>query len=171
MRDFDCNGLQLRHYCNLEEDEKKTVLELRNHPEVRRWMYTDQRIAWGEHIRFIDSLLEASSQAHWLVYDSADILGSVNLSRISMQHGHAYVGIYANPECEKRSKGKSLLEALKQVAFETLQLHTLKLEVLVQNRKAIAFYEKNGFSKEGILKGYIRKSEAFEDVVIMGCTQ
>lgn len=147
------------------------VLDIRNHPEVRRWMYTDHRIAWGEHLQFIDSLSLSSSQSYWLVYDAADILGSVNLAHISMQHGHAYVGIYANPGCEKQNKGKHLLGALKQIAFETLKLHTLKLEVLVKNRRAIAFYEKNGFEKEGILKDYIQKDGMFEDVIIMGCMQ
>ncbi|MDW8463861.1 MAG: formyltransferase family protein [Geminocystis sp.] len=46
----------LKNFINLTQEEKEMVRRWRNHPEVRKWMYTDHEISRGEHEEFIERL-------------------------------------------------------------------------------------------------------------------
>lgn len=61
------------------------------------------------------------------------------------------LGIGVHPESQSMGVGKKLLAHLKTIAPE-YDIHKLSLRVMGTNPKAIAFYKKNGFQNEGILK-------------------
>ena len=90
---------------------------------------------------------------------------------MNKKHKSAYLGIYANPECKEKGRGKVLLKLLLKVAFDFFKLHTLKLEVFEDNNAAINLYKKLGFQEEGRLKEFILKDGKWKDVIIMGKTE
>ena len=57
------------------------------------------------------------------------------------------------------------------MAFEHLKLHTLKLEVLENNERAINFFKKLGFKEEGRLREFVFKEDIWYDAIIMGITE
>jgi len=57
------------------------------------------------------------------------------------------------------------------LAFEHLKLHTLKLEVLENNERAINFFKKLGFKEEGRLREFVFKEDIWYDAIIMGITE
>lgn len=68
------------------------------------------------------------------------------------------------PERRRGGAGNLLLKALDELAQER-RLYGITLEVRVSNSDAIALYEKNGYEKSGIRKGFYSKPK--EDALIM----
>ncbi|MDW8097566.1 MAG: GNAT family N-acetyltransferase, partial [Aquificaceae bacterium] len=54
------------------------------------------------------------------------------------------------------------------LAFEVAKLHTLKLEVIEDNERAISFYKRMGFVEEGRLREFVFKEGRWKDVIVMG---
>ena len=95
-------------------------------------------------------------------------LGTISLNKIDLKNKHAYIGIYSNPYNDIKNKGHLLIQCIKKLAFEIAGLHTLKLEVINNNQKAIDFYKKEGFNEEGRLKEFVFKDGYWLDVIVMG---
>lgn len=156
-------------FLEISDEQKDEVLKWRNHPEVRSRMFTSHEITKEEHYRFIEGLKNDASSRYWMIGD----LGVISLKRISRTHRHAYLGIYKNPFHEERGIAKTLIDVLKKKAFGELKLHTLKLEVFSDNRKAFDFYERNGFRQEGYLRETVRSEQdgIYRDIVVMGLSE
>ena len=68
------------------------------------------------------------------------------------------------PLWRKRGAARQLLQELDRIAVSR-DLYGITLEVRVSNAAAIALYEKNGYEKAGIRKGFYEKPR--EDGLIM----
>ena len=62
---------------------------------------------------------------------------------------------------------RSLIEALIEMCDTFLGIHRLELTVWQDNSGAIALYESLGFSKEGVMRDYVRSETGFNDAVKM----
>ncbi|MCD4784955.1 MAG: UDP-4-amino-4,6-dideoxy-N-acetyl-beta-L-altrosamine N-acetyltransferase [Candidatus Eremiobacteraeota bacterium] len=168
---FDINSTEIINFLNLSGEEREMVLSWRNHYNVRMWMYSDNKISLNEHINFIDRLAGDTNNFYWIVKNKDGIsLGTIYLNKIDFKNKHAYIGIYSNPYNEFKTKGTLLIQCIKKLAFKVAELHTLKLEVIENNKKAINFYKKSGFNEEGRLKEFVFKDRKWHDVIIMGIT-
>ncbi len=193
-RNFLYDGVLGLDFCAMNKKDALKTLEMRNHRNVAQWMYSAQ-ITQKAHFDFIKKLRKNSASFYWLFkYDSL-LLGVGSLTRININHKHAYIGIYKNPELYKDvnldsncadsvdsgldsnshqnlrqnlNAGKMILETLEKIAFYDFGLHSLHLEVMESNSKAIRLYERNGYKLEGKLKDFIKKDNAFIDVLIYG---
>ena len=63
--------------------------------------------------------------------------------------------------------GRSIVRAVKELAFDELQVHRLWLDVKEHNTRARALYKSEGFSEEGLLRECLRGPAGFESLVIM----
>ena len=168
-RDFKFEDILLINFMNLGDKEKEIVREWRNNVDIRKWMYSDHIISQEEHVRFIEELKIDNKNSYWLAGDKdGEYLGIISLNRVDLSNKNAYLGIYTNPYNVKRGTGYALIECLKVLAFDIANLHTLKLEVIEKNKRAISFYKKAGFSKEGILRDFVFKDGKWCDVIVMG---
>ena len=166
---YDMNDVEIINFLNLSSEEREIVLDWRNHENIRKWMYSDNIISLDEHINFIDQLVRDTNNFYWVVKNKDGLyLGTIYLNRTDFKNKHAYIGIYVNPYNEIKNKGYLLIQSIKSLAFEIAGLHTLKLEVINNNRKAINFYKKSGFKEEGRLKEFVFKDEQWHDVIVMG---
>ena len=111
-------------------------------------------------------LEEDNRNFYWLVKNKDEYLGVINLTLVDSNNKNAYLGIYSNPHL--KGVGSSLMECLKKVAFDVAHLHTLKLEVIEDNEKALNFFKKAGFVNEGKLKDFVFKNGKYKNVIIMG---
>lgn len=167
-QDFTFDGMVLKSFPHLSDEERSMVLAWRNSDAVRPHMFTDHRISPEEHAAFIGRL-RAGDDFYWLVI-GADGCGAgvIYLNRVDRRNAHAYLGLYANPERRVSGTGRVLIGLLKRLSFETAGLHTLKLEVIADNGRAIELYRKSGFETEGRLVEFVRKDGCWKDVVVMG---
>ena len=136
--------VELHNYVNLNLAEKILVLNMRNHPEIKRWMYNQDYISEKSHFKFIQNLEGDFERRYFLVKQQEKIVGSVNFSQIDL-HNSVELGLYTNPFEKLRDAGR-ILEAISvYYAFRELGVGKLKLEVFSDNERAINFYKKCGF--------------------------
>lgn len=165
-RNFELDGFRLTNFIHLGA-ESEQVRRWRNHEAVRKWMYSDHLISRKEHLRFIQGLKEDSKNFFWRVEDQEGGLGVISLNKVDVKNKHAYLGIYANPDVRRHGAGKVLIHLLKQLCFEIAHLHSLRLEVIEGNERAVRFYRKMGFRREGRLKEFVFKNGRWNDVIVM----
>ena len=105
----------------MTEADLEQVLLWRNHPEVRRYMYTSHEISMDEHRNwFIGASLDQA--LHLLIYEQEDKpLGFVNFTRTRCRE-IADWGFYLAPEAPKGS-GRKLGNSALNYAFFELALH------------------------------------------------
>jgi len=163
--------VELKNFINLTEEEKELVRNCRNNIDVRKWMYSDTIISPEEHKSFIINLKNDDKNCYWIVQKGQEYVGVISLNNINMNHRNACLGIYSNPFCKFKNKGELLIRCLKHVSFSIAKLHTLKLEVMENNVKAINFYKKSGFKEEGRLKEFIFKNGNWYDMIVMGIVE
>jgi UDP-4-amino-4,6-dideoxy-N-acetyl-beta-L-altrosamine N-acetyltransferase len=168
-RNFDFDGIILRDFTNLTENESEIVRTWRNHSSIKKWMYSNHIISKKEHANFIANLNADNKNYFWLVKNKeSEPIGIIYLNKVDFINRNAYLGIYSNPNSYTIGAGSLLIECLKRVAFKVMKLHTLKLEVIDTNKKALEFYKKSGFMEEGRLKEYVLRNGKWHNVVIMG---
>ncbi|MCH5313594.1 MAG: UDP-4-amino-4,6-dideoxy-N-acetyl-beta-L-altrosamine N-acetyltransferase [Helicobacter sp.] len=157
-------------FTHLNQEQSEIVLSMRNHKDVARWMYATH-INPSSHSAFLQELQNNSSKQYWLFKDNDEYIGVGSLTRINPNHKHAFIGIYANPLCTQDNKGARILAFLESFATHHLALHTLHLEVLSHNERALKFYEKNGYTREGVLHHFILHKDGeqrrYYDVILM----
>jgi UDP-4-amino-4,6-dideoxy-N-acetyl-beta-L-altrosamine N-acetyltransferase len=167
---FELEDSILINFIFLTDKEKEMIRNWRNHETIRRWMYSEHVISIEEHNVFIENLKNDNKNSYWLIKHKVedDYIGVIYLNRIDFINKNACLGIYVNPFLKKTGIGRILIKYLIKLTFNILKFHTLKLEVLENNEKAINFYKKSGFSEEGRLKEFISKDKKWNNVIIMG---
>lgn len=165
------DDLFLKNFTILDRQTLETIRNLRNNPEVRKWMYSDEIITKQEHRNFINSLRKDKKNFYFIVMKDRNIIGVISIKRLDLRNRNGYLGIYSNPNLKMKNQGMMLGKVLLKLAFEILKLHTLKLEVLENNERAIKLYEKLGFKKEGLLREFVHKDNNWINVIIMGLTE
>lgn len=150
----------------MHEADIVLVLNWRNHPEVRRFMYTQHEISEIEHRRWFAQA--STDERRWLmVYEENDCpVGYANIfkgSASSVADWGFYIGPGAAP-----GVGTRLGRAVLRFSFGDLNLHKLCGEVLGHNEKSMRFHERLGFVKEGVLREQHFDGTAYNDVVRYG---
>jgi UDP-4-amino-4,6-dideoxy-N-acetyl-beta-L-altrosamine N-acetyltransferase len=165
------NGVEVINFINLKEQDLEMIRQWRNHPEVKKWMYTDHEISKEEHMNFIENLVKETKNFYYLVIKEHKKIGVISLTRLNYRNRNAYFGIYANPFEKPPNAGMILEKTSLKLAFEVANLHTLKLEVIENNERAINFYKRMGFREEGRLREFVFKDGRWLDVIVMGMTE
>jgi len=136
---------KLKKFQNLSLEEKKEVLNWRNHPDIRKWMLNQEEISLENHLKFIDSLDEKR------IYLKIDDLGIINFKVFK---NYVELGLHKNPY--KQKVGNKLLKAAIDYAFEELKAKKIILYVFKNNIKAINLYKKFGFIEVDRQKNIIK---------------
>lgn len=142
------------------------VLTWRNHPDVRRYMYTQHEITLDEHQSWFErSLLD--SKKHLLIFEvDHQPLGFVNFNERE-NGGIVDWGFYAAPDAPKGS-GRQLGRAALSHAFTQLKLHKVSAQALAYNERSIQFHQSLGFQQEGILRDQHFDGEHYYNVICFG---
>lgn len=142
------------------------VLSWRNHPEVRRYMYTRHEILLEEHAQWFERVSK-DPERHLLVFEiDGNPHGFINIHQIA-SGGIADWGFYAAPDTAKGT-GRALGQAALRYAFEVAGLHKLCGEALAFNERSICFHLKLGFQREGVLRQQHFDGQRYHDVVCFG---
>ena len=142
------------------------VLTWRNHPDIRRYMYTQHEITLAEHQRWFERTLP-DPKKHLLVFETNhQPLGFVNFNETGVG-GIADWGFYAAPDAPKGS-GRQLGRAALNHAFTQLKLHKICGQALAYNERSIQFHQTLGFQQEGILRDQHFDGERHHHVICFG---
>lgn len=142
------------------------VLTWRNHPDVRRYMYSQHEIRVEEHQRWFERTL-SDPKKHLFVFESNfQPLGFVNFNELG-NGGVANWGFYTSPDAPKGS-GRQLGRAALSHAFTQLQLHKISGQALAYNQRSIQFHQSTGFKQEGVLRDQHFDGERYWHIICFG---
>jgi UDP-4-amino-4,6-dideoxy-N-acetyl-beta-L-altrosamine N-acetyltransferase len=139
--------VELINYVDLDAHDRDFILKMRNHPNVKKWMYTQDNISEASHTDFIKGLERDVKRYYFLVKHKAKIVGTINFTSVGVQNSVEF-GIYVNPFEIIKNSGRILEESASFYAFDKLRVSKITLEVLENNDRAVNFYKNNGYIKK-----------------------
>lgn len=142
------------------------VLAWRNHPDIRRYMYTQHEITLDEHQKWFErTLLEPAK--HLLIFEmNQQPRGFVNFNETG-NGGNSDWGFYVAPDAPKGS-GLELGRAALSYAYTVLKLHKVCGQAIEYNQRSIRFHQSLGFQQEGTLREQHFDGERYHHVICFG---
>jgi len=142
------------------------VLVWRNHPEVRRFMFSQHEISVEEHAQWFARASQDPAR-HLLMFEiDTSALGFINIHQIA-SGGIADWGFYVAPDAAKGT-GRALGKAALRYAFEAAGVNKLCGQALAFNERSVRFHLNLGFQREGVLRQQHFDGQQYHDVVCFG---
>ena len=163
--------MQFINILNADATVQQQVRALRNHRDVRRFMYSAHEISEEEHLNWLSSLLGSTRQTVFVVMREDALAGVVSLNAINTAHRTADWAFYLDPELQGKGLGSAVEFWMLDHAFNAAGLEKLNCEVLESNAAVVKMHQKFGFSVEGVRRQNIEKDGERVDVVLLGITK
>ena len=147
----------------IEQDDLERLLTWRNHPEIRRCMYTQHEITWDEHLRWFLNKKD-DPKNHLLIFELAqNPEGFVSFYEKKCA-GTVDWGFYIAPDAPNKI-GRLLGVTALSYAFKIIGVHKVCGQVLAYNEKSIRFHMSLGFKQESILRKHHFDGCTYHDVI------
>lgn len=123
--------------------------------------------------QYINDALEMdiyqSKQLRLMICLSEDetTIGTIDLFDIDAHNRRAGIGILIDEAYRQKRYAMQALELMAQYAFDFLFLHQLYAYISISNVNSVSLFEKAGYKEVGILKDWVQRSDAFEDVRLL----
>lgn len=156
-------NLQIR---SMAEEDLTMVLAWRNHPEVRRFMFTQHEISLAEHTQWFMRAVQDNSRRLLIVQEQGSPIGYVHFSNVE-RGGVADWGFYARPDAPKGT-GRKLGTLALDHAFGQLELHKVFGQAIDTNHASIQFHERLGFKREAVLRDQKRVNNQYQTLICFG---
>ncbi|WP_261845153.1 UDP-4-amino-4,6-dideoxy-N-acetyl-beta-L-altrosamine N-acetyltransferase [Aliamphritea ceti] len=154
------------HVREMCDQDLEYVLEWRNHPDIRRFMYSQQEIGKEEHYTWFSKASIDPTKKLLIFEVDKEPVGFVNFS--SIRTGNiADWGFYLAPYAAKGT-GAALGKTALDYAFNDLGLHKVCGEALSYNQKSIRFHQKMGFEMEGVLRDQFFDGQDYHSIHCFG---
>jgi len=153
----------------MTKDDLHRVLGWRNHPDVRRYMYTQHEITMEEHQRWFERAAQDQSKNLLIFEVGATPLGFIQFSQLS-DSAIADWGFYVAPDAPK-GYGRRLGRVALDYAFGDLRLHKVCGQALAFNERSVRFHRALGFQQEGRLREQHFDGQQYHDVLCFGLLQ
>lgn len=128
VRDFT-----FKNFVCLTEEEIRTIWEWRNHPDVRKWMVTDQIIPYENHLSFIEGLRHRTDKFYWMTFFKGSPVAVLSIADIDLEAGTGTPGYYIDPGCRIVGMGILLQYAFKYLFLKVLDFNRLNGLILWGN--------------------------------------
>lgn len=155
------------HLRKIREDEVELMLEWRNAPEVRMYMYNRNEIPRQTHLDWWERTKQRDDCQYFMYEDNRTPLGIVAFTGINRKHANSSWAFYAATNAPRGTGSQMEFLALDH-AFGTLDLHKLHCEVLSSNHAVVRLHKKFGFIIEGGFREQFFLDGEFIDIVRLG---
>ena len=111
---------------------------------------------------------EARPDTHLVAVIEGKVIGTLGLARNEGRRGHsATLGMAVHDAYAGRGAGTALMAAIVDQADRWLNIQRLELVVWTDNVRAIALYERFGFTREGVFRSYAWRDGEHVDAISM----
>lgn len=154
----------------IEEDDLPFLQELMNDPTVEAGTLETHFPASMKGQRQWFSSFDEQKELRCIIENSSDSvpIGYLSITDINMRHQSAVVGVKMKISSAHRTSGdmNEIIKLMTQFCFEELNLRRLEAFVLVDNLLSVRNLERNGFSREGLLKQKYFKHGRWNDAYV-----
>jgi UDP-4-amino-4,6-dideoxy-N-acetyl-beta-L-altrosamine N-acetyltransferase len=162
--------IKLREITKCTDEQKRSVLEVRNQVSVRKFMYTEHEIRLDEHLAWVERLKSDKRQIVFVVLVDNVVSGVVSVNAIDRLHLKSDWAFYLD-ENVRRGLGAALEFGLINFVFDELGLEKLNCEVIETNDAVVKLHKKFSFSEEGFRRENIIKNQKRIGVYFLGLTK
>ena len=148
-------------------DDLERLLVWRNHPTIRRYMYTQHAITPDEHLQWFNRASQDQKKHLFIFEENHQPLGFINFSELTCGGGIANWGFYIAPDAP-RGSGRQLGRAALSHAFSALRFHKICGQALAYNERSIQLHQSLGFAQEGILRDQHFDGERYHHSICFG---
>ena len=143
--------------------ESRSFLE----PWEPRWT-TDELTptAWRQRVRRYKNEHSAGTGTAYLIFEkpSGTLLGGINIGNIRYGVSQsAQIGYWMGAPHAGKGFMQDAIGALLSHAFGRMRLHRIEAACIPDNARSIRVLEKAGFTREGLLRSYLRINGAWQD--------
>lgn len=139
----------------------------RNHPNIRRYMYSQHEISLQEHRRWFEEASTNPAKELLIFEHQGAPSGFVCITFRALPGAVAEWGFYLAPDAPPGA-GTEMGEAALIYSFSKLKIHKLCGEAIEYNDRSIRFHDRLGFRVEGRLRDQFYDGERYYDVVCFG---
>jgi UDP-4-amino-4,6-dideoxy-N-acetyl-beta-L-altrosamine N-acetyltransferase len=132
----------------MREADLVMVRDWRNREDVRKFMYTQHEISMKEHQNWWNNMSKRTDNVQLIFEYKGQACAVVSFSELSQNNKNASWAFYLGDSAKRGIGSLVEFEAL-EYAFNILNLHKLKCEVLALNDTVIKMHKKYGFKEEG----------------------
>lgn len=136
------NPFDIINYTELSPELHKELLEMRNHEEVRKQMFTNDVIPFNAHMAFVASLKADTSKAYFAAYRDGELRGAFNIIRLNDRPEYGY---FSSPSFFEGMNGIEIYYHGLSYLIKKFNLAGVFGQVLVSNRNPYRISEKFGF--------------------------
>jgi UDP-4-amino-4,6-dideoxy-N-acetyl-beta-L-altrosamine N-acetyltransferase len=151
----------------LQENELAQIRSWRNHPNINRFMFSQDAISAEQHVNWFNACQSNPAKTLLAFYQNNTLSGFIQFTDKQSPASIFEWGFYASPEAPKGTGSRMLLQAL-HYAFGTLRANKVVGEVLDFNQASLALHKKLGFMQEGVLRQQHFMHEQYHDVYVFG---
>lgn len=147
------------------EKELEFILAAEQHEENKPYVGQWNRL---QHLQSLDD----PDIGHFIVYDesAAEAVGYIILAGLTSPHDCIeFKRLVVTRKGE--GIGRSILQQVKQLAFEEKSINRLWLDVRVKNIRAYQLYIKEGFVEEGVLRQCQKVDGHYESLIVLSMLQ
>ena len=156
------------------DDDTPALVEACQDPEIPRWTrvppdYTlsDARI----YMMYRHDAVATATMAPFAIVSSSDLghlLGSISLMRFAWEHRRGEVGYWLAREARGQGHATRAVGLICGWGFETLGLERIDLLAASGNPASQRVAERSGFTREALLRSYLRGRDGQQDMVAFG---
>lgn len=138
----------------LEMKDAEGMLEWMSEPNIRcLFRFSDEAIKKKNITKFIQMSQNDLVNKHYAIINDKDgYLGTISLKNIDMLNYKAEYAIATRSCVHGNGIAKMATEEIFKIGFQDLNLNKIYLNVIKPNTRAVNFYEKMGFVKEGAFR-------------------
>lgn len=134
--DYTVLSYRFRNFINLTKVDKLMILRERNHPDVKRWMVTNEDIKEEDHLNFIDSLTKRTDAYYWLIEREGLPIGVLSIIHCNYDKSEGETGYYLFHSQQDTGVGLEFQYIYKKFFFEVLGIENLPGHILYGNTSA-----------------------------------
>lgn len=155
--------------------DAKRLFTIFSDPNVLRYYGMEPHTSIVETEQMLTGMLEgieSGSVMRWgiVTKDSSDLIGTIGFHNRSLRHRRAEVGYEIHPDYWRHGYATEALQAALVYAAQSGQMERVGAIVFTENVASQQMLERNGFSREGTLRRYMRQGDRAYDVHVYGYT-
>ena len=145
----------------LKDKDAKRMLEWMRDPDITHYLQIGgERTTLESVLCFIENTADESENLHRaIVNENNEYLGTISLKHIDHKQREAEYAISMHPSALGTGASAEGTRLILKLAFQQLGLDRIYLYVQEENKRAVRFYEKNGFQLFDRSIGHIKNED------------
>ncbi len=141
-----------KNFIHLNENEHKTILNLRNSYNIRKQMKTDKIIQIKEHIAWANNLQNDKKNIYFAIYHNETIIGGASISHVDFKTKSSSWGFYFHEQTSPLIKSICVYVLIEKIF--NMGMEKIISEVKLTNKNAYKFNKSFGFVDVEKRSGY-----------------